>query len=114
MVSEINVFYPKNEKFQKSDILLFLNLPTIHKPKTVMIQEEMHHGLQKMICTKLAYLTILFLPFFYLKNMNFKKSFCLRYRPPNNNSQTKNRDDSSRNAPCTAKILIWLEMHSVS
>ena len=42
---------------------------------------------------------------FYPKNVNFKKSFCLPHRPPNNNSQTKNRDDSSRNAACSAKTL---------
>ena len=41
---------------------------------------------------KNAQFRLLFLPFFYPKNVNFKKSFCLPHRPPNNNSQTKNRD----------------------
>ena len=40
---------------------------------------------------------------FYSKNVNFKKSLCNPHRLPNNISQTKNRDDSLRNAACSAK-----------
>ena len=50
--------------------------------------------------------------YFYPKNANFKKLFCLPHRPPINNLQIKNRDDPLKNAPCTAKKLILLKMHS--
>ena len=51
---------------------------------------------------------------FYPKNVNFKKSFCLPHRPPNTNLQTKNRDDSLKNAACSAKTQVFTDQQTCS
>ena len=58
---------------KNSFIFLFPHLPTTHKPKIVMIHEEVHPVLWKNDFAKNTQIRLPILPFVYPKNTNFKK-----------------------------------------
>ena len=70
----------------------FPHLLSTHKPKMVIIHEEMHPVLRKTDFAKNAQFWLLIFVF-YPKNANLEKSFYLPLPPPTNYLQTKNRDN---------------------
>ena len=105
-------FYPKNVNFIKS---FYLPLsPLINNSQT----KSRDVTLRNAPCTKKktdfiknAQFWLLILTFFYPKNVDSKKLFCLPLPPPTNNSETKNCDDPWKNAlqkMILLKMQFWL------